>query len=54
MVYHIVGVNNGEGPPVPIPNTAVKLTSADNTCLETDWKDRSMPTQEPEYLYLGS
>ena len=49
-----VGVNNGEGPPVPIPNTAVKLTSADNTCLETDWKDRSMPTYEPEYLYLGS
>ena len=28
-----------------IPNTEVKLTSADNTCLETDWEDRSMPTQ---------
>ena len=41
----IVGVFNGEGPPVPIPNTEVKLTSADNTCLETDWEDRSMPTQ---------
>ena len=41
----IVGVFNGEGPPVPIPNTEVKLTSADNTCLETDWKDRSTPTQ---------
>ena len=40
-----VGVFNGEGPPVPIPNTEVKLTSADNTCLETDWKDRSTPTQ---------
>ena len=39
-----VGVVNGEGPPVPIPNTAVKLTSADNTCLETDREDRSMPT----------
>ena len=53
MVYHpcgvprgsIVGVSNGEGPPVPIPNTEVKLTSADNTCLETDREDRSMPTQ---------
>ena len=52
MVYHpcgvprgsIVGVSNGEGPPVPIPNTEVKLTSADNTCLETDREDRSMPT----------
>ena len=44
-MYHIVGVFNGEGPPVPIPNTEVKLTSAENTCLETDWEDRSMPTQ---------
>ena len=42
---HIVGVFNGEGPPVPIPNTEVKLTCADNTCLETDREDRSMPTQ---------
>ena len=41
-----VGVFNGEGPPVPIPNTEVKLTSADNTCLETDREDRSMPTQK--------
>ena len=43
----IVGVFNGEGPPVPIPNTAVKLTSAENTCLATSWEDRSMPTQNP-------
>ena len=41
-----VGVFSGEGPPVPIPNTEVKLTSADNTCLETDREDRSMPTQK--------
>ena len=38
---NIVGVFNGEGPPVPIPNTEVKLTSADNTCLETDREDSS-------------
>ena len=44
--YCIVGVFNGEGPPVPIPNTEVKLTSADNTCLETDREDRSMPTRK--------
>ena len=44
-VPNAVGVFNGEGPPVPIPNTEVKLTSAENTCLETDWEDRSMPTQ---------
>ena len=46
-VLNIVGVFNGEGPPVPIPNTEVKLTSAENTCLATDWEDRSMPTQKP-------
>ena len=44
-VPNAVGVFNGEGPPVPIPNTEVKLTSADDTCLETDWENRSMPTQ---------
>ena len=43
-----VGVFNGEGPPVPIPNTEVKLTSAENTCLATDREDRSMPTQSLE------
>ena len=41
-----VGVFNGEGPPVPIPNTEVKLTGAEDTCLATDWKNRSMPTQK--------
>ena len=46
----IVGVFNGEGPPVPIPNTEVKLTSADNTCLETDREDRSMPTQRIRFI----
>ena len=39
-----VGVFNAEGPPVPIPNTEVKLCSGDNTCLETDREDSSMPT----------
>ena len=42
---NVVGAINGEGPPVPIPNTEVKLTCAENTCLVTDWKDRSVPTQ---------
>ena len=35
-----VGVDCGEGPPVPIPNTEVKLTRAENTCLETGREDR--------------
>ena len=50
VIPQIVGVFNGEGPPVPIPNTEVKLTSADNTCLETDREDRSMPTQKTATL----
>ena len=36
----VVGAVDGEGTPVPIPNTAVKLTRADNTWLEAardDW-----------------
>ena len=33
----IVGADDGEGTPVPIPNTAVKLTRADNTWLEAAW-----------------
>ena len=36
----IVGVDCGEGPPVPIPNTVVKLTCADNTWLATAREDR--------------
>ena len=44
----IVGVDYNEGPPVPIPNTEVKLACADNTWLETARDDRLMPTlKEP-------
>ena len=44
MKKKIVGVNDDEGPPVPIPNTEVKLVRADNTWLETAREDRSTPT----------
>ncbi len=40
-----VGVFSDEGPPVPIPNTEVKLISADNTWLEAAREDKAMPTQ---------
>ena len=43
-----VGVTNAEGPPVPIPNTEVKLCSGENTLRETVREDRSMPTQTRE------
>ena len=35
-----VGVDGGEGTPVPIPNTEVKLIYADNTWLEAAREDR--------------
>ena len=39
-----VSVFNVEGPPVPIPNTAVKLNRAYNTWLATAREDWSMLT----------
>ena len=38
--WKIVGVDCDEGPPVPIPNTEVKLICADNTCRVTGREDR--------------
>ena len=43
-IAHIVGVFNAKGPPVPIPNTEVKLCSAENTWLETARENRSTLT----------
>ena len=42
-----VGHINAEGPPVPIPNTEVKLCSGDNTLRATAREDSSMLTREP-------
>ena len=39
----IVGVNGCEVPPVPIPNTEVKLIRVEDTWLATTWENRSMP-----------
>ena len=38
------GGNSDEATPVPIPNTAVKLISADGTALATVWESRSPPS----------
>ena len=40
-----VGVIHAEGPPVPIPNTEVKLCRAEDTQLETARENRYMPTR---------
>ena len=47
---YIVGVDDGEGPPVPIPNTEVKLTGAEDTWLEATWENRKTPT----FIFLNS
>jgi hypothetical protein len=39
----ISGDHSGGETPVPIPNTAVKPTSADGTALATGWESRSLP-----------
>ena len=41
----IVGLFNAQGPPVPIPNTEVKLCSAEDTLLATVRENRSRPTR---------
>ena len=40
-----MGVDDAEGPPVPIPNTEVKLSGAEDTWLVTARENREMPTQ---------
>ena len=47
-VHQEVSVHNAQGPPVPIPNTEVKLCGAENTRREAVREDRTKPTQEPD------
>ena len=51
-VHQLVRSHIAEGPPVPIPNTEVKLSHAENTCLATDREDRSERTQAERDLRL--
>ena len=47
------GVNGNEVPPVPIPNTEVKLIRVDNTWMEASREDKSMPAQAREIHFSG-
>ena len=48
------GVNGNEVPPVPIPNTEVKLIRVEDTWLETARENRSMPAPKPRvFMTLG-
>ena len=44
------GDNSGEDTPVPISNTVVKLSSADDTWWGTAWESRTLPVSENELL----
>ena len=46
----IVGVDCDEVPPVPIPNTEVKLIGAEDTWLEAARENRLMPTPAASLL----
>ena len=49
------GGHSKEDPPVPIPNTEVKLFCADGTARATVWESRSSPYlfQSPINIYVG-
>ena len=40
------GDDGWEAPPVPIPNTAVKLSRVESTGLEAAWEDRLLPVKD--------
>ena len=37
-------------PPVPIPNTEVKLYSADDTASARMWENKSLPILKPTFV----
>ena len=49
-MFSISGDNGEKVPPVPIPNTEVKLLSAESTWLATAREDRS----SPDSIFLSS
>ena len=44
-IIEVVGIDDAEGTPVPIPNTEVKVGGAEDTWLVTAWKNKEMPTR---------
>ena len=46
MVISLAGGYCTEAPPVPIPNTAVKLSCAEDTWREAAWENRALPALE--------
>ena len=46
LVISLAGGYCTEAPPVPIPNTAVKLSCAEDTWREAAWENRALPALE--------
>ena len=46
------GGNGGRDPPVLIPNTEVKPTSAEGTWLDTTWESRTSPVPIKREVYM--
>jgi hypothetical protein len=54
ICHLIFGGHSGEVPPVPIPNTEVKLSSADGTARATVWESRSPPNSSAKPPWVTS
>ena len=50
----LVGVNGCEVPPVPIPNTEVKLIRVEDTWLATTRENRSMPASKIKHYFFSA
>ena len=49
--YNSIGVDDAEGPPVPIPNTEVKLSGAEDSALATGCENREMPILVASFFF---
>ena len=47
-----VGVDDAEGPPVPIPNTEVKPCSAEDSALATRCENRKTPIFAADFSFF--
>ena len=52
-IFKSSGGDNGMDTPVPIPNTAVKHPSADDTWLETTWESRNLPDLYQDLMLIA-
>ena len=50
----LVGVDDAEGPPVPIPNTEVKLCGAENSAPATGCENREMPILVASFFLVNN